>query len=498
MAENSAIGQIQGVTHRAGRSSPSTTSRRDRRRRARHAARPRRVRQDDAPAHPRRLHPAGRGRVRAQGRGHPRSSPQAPRQHGLPARDAVPASTSSRTSRSACGWPAGESARSRSASSRPSRSQPGYERRRARALGRPDAVVALAARRQPAACPAPRRAALRARSSRSGSRWRRSCAASTARPARRSSTSPTTSARRSPCPTGSSSSTRAGSSSSDPGHLPAAVVAVRRPVRRRRERPPGGGRRTRWRSCRGDARSVALRAVRGRAAGGRRVARATAGGGAARGPRRRRPARHRPRSCLPWIGFGYRLEIAGLAETLKAEVPAEAGRPHELGSDVVVKFGPGLVRAPAARRLTTIQEERVARLHRVHQPPAGVSVEQFHFAAGLQDAWSEEYADDVLVLNMGRTFRTGPEPSYLAVWHTASAGIERIGDWEAVLRQAKPTGSRRRSSSGPASTTRAATSPARARPPAGGSTSASSSISRRCDRDDVRSFYEARRAVSGS
>jgi ABC-type Fe3+/spermidine/putrescine transport system ATPase subunit len=39
-------------------------------------------------------------------------------------------------------------------------------------------------------------------------------------------------------------------------------------------------------------------------------------------------------------GFGYRLEIAGLAETLKAEVPAEAGRPHELGSDVVVRFDP--------------------------------------------------------------------------------------------------------------------------------------------------------------
>ena len=39
-------------------------------------------------------------------------------------------------------------------------------------------------------------------------------------------------------------------------------------------------------------------------------------------------------------GFGYRLEVAGLAETLKAEMPAEAGRPHELGSDVVVRFDP--------------------------------------------------------------------------------------------------------------------------------------------------------------
>jgi hypothetical protein len=63
----------------------------------------------------------------------------------------------------------------------------------------------------------------------------------------------------------------------------------------------------------------------------------------------------------------------------------------------------------------------------------GVSVEQFHFAAGLQDSWSDDYADDVLVLNLGRTFRTGPEPSYLAVWYTESAGLERIGEWEAVF-----------------------------------------------------------------
>ena len=53
------------------------------------------------------------------------------------------------------------------------------------------------------------------------------------------------------------------------------------------------------------------------------------------------PACEAPSAILPsWIGFGYRLEIAGLAETLKAEVPAEAGRPHELGSDVSVGFDP--------------------------------------------------------------------------------------------------------------------------------------------------------------
>jgi hypothetical protein len=63
----------------------------------------------------------------------------------------------------------------------------------------------------------------------------------------------------------------------------------------------------------------------------------------------------------------------------------------------------------------------------------GVSLEQFHFAAGLQDAWSVDYADDVLLLNLGRTFRTGPDPEYVAVWYTPGAGLERIGDWEGIF-----------------------------------------------------------------
>lgn len=64
----------------------------------------------------------------------------------------------------------------------------------------------------------------------------------------------------------------------------------------------------------------------------------------------------------------------------------------------------------------------------------GVSLEQFHFAAGLQDVWSEDYADDMLVLNLGRTFRTGPDPEYMAVWYTPNAGLERIGEWERIFK----------------------------------------------------------------
>lgn len=64
----------------------------------------------------------------------------------------------------------------------------------------------------------------------------------------------------------------------------------------------------------------------------------------------------------------------------------------------------------------------------------GVSIEAFHFAAGRgQSGWSSEHADDVLLLNLGRTFRTGPEPEYVAVWYTAGAGLERIGEWERIF-----------------------------------------------------------------
>ena len=65
---------------------------------------------------------------------------------------------------------------------------------------------------------------------------------------------------------------------------------------------------------------------------------------------------------------------------------------------------------------------------------AGVSIEAFHFAAGRgQTGWSSEHSDDVLLLNMGRTFRTGPEPEYVAVWYTPGSGLERIGDWERIF-----------------------------------------------------------------
>jgi hypothetical protein len=65
----------------------------------------------------------------------------------------------------------------------------------------------------------------------------------------------------------------------------------------------------------------------------------------------------------------------------------------------------------------------------------GVSTEAFYFATGRgQEGWADEYAEDVLLLNVGRTFRTGPEPEYLSVWYTPNGGLDRIGVWDAVFK----------------------------------------------------------------
>jgi hypothetical protein len=66
----------------------------------------------------------------------------------------------------------------------------------------------------------------------------------------------------------------------------------------------------------------------------------------------------------------------------------------------------------------------------------GVSVEQFHFALGrvTAAAWTDQHPEDVLVLNLGRTFRVGPEPPYLMVWYNERSGLERIGDWDRIFK----------------------------------------------------------------
>jgi len=51
-------------------------------------------------------------------------------------------------------------------------------------------------------------------------------------------------------------------------------------------------------------------------------------------------------------------------------------------------------------------------------------------ASGWEGSWSE----DQLILSAGRTWRLGPEPEYLTVWHTPTAGLARIDEWDRVFR----------------------------------------------------------------
>lgn len=65
----------------------------------------------------------------------------------------------------------------------------------------------------------------------------------------------------------------------------------------------------------------------------------------------------------------------------------------------------------------------------------GVGLHEFHaVAGGGQTGWAGEYDDDVAVLNVGRSWRIGPEPEYLCAWYSRGAGIERIDEWERVFR----------------------------------------------------------------
>src|SRR5688572_2590638 len=62
-------------------------------------------------------------------------------------------------------------------------------------------------------------------------------------------------------------------------------------------------------------------------------------------------------------------------------------------------------------------------------------LQRFHRAvlAG-QSGWESSWSEDRLILSVGRTWRLGPEPEYLTVWHTPTAGLARIDDWDKVFR----------------------------------------------------------------
>jgi hypothetical protein len=65
---------------------------------------------------------------------------------------------------------------------------------------------------------------------------------------------------------------------------------------------------------------------------------------------------------------------------------------------------------------------------------SGVGLHEFRsVVAGGQSGWSGDHGTDVALLNVGRSWRIGPEPEYLTAWYNADAGIERLDAWEDVF-----------------------------------------------------------------
>lgn len=65
---------------------------------------------------------------------------------------------------------------------------------------------------------------------------------------------------------------------------------------------------------------------------------------------------------------------------------------------------------------------------------AGVPLDGFQAIAGPgQPNWAAEHGDDRLILNVGRTWRLGAEPEYIAVWSTPGKGVNRLGEWAAIF-----------------------------------------------------------------
>jgi hypothetical protein len=64
----------------------------------------------------------------------------------------------------------------------------------------------------------------------------------------------------------------------------------------------------------------------------------------------------------------------------------------------------------------------------------GVTLTDFHEKATAgQSGWAEGFEDDVLLLNLARTWRLGPEPEYLTVWYSPGASLERLDEWQSIF-----------------------------------------------------------------
>ncbi|MDH4104258.1 MAG: hypothetical protein OEV29_12900 [Thermoleophilia bacterium] len=63
-----------------------------------------------------------------------------------------------------------------------------------------------------------------------------------------------------------------------------------------------------------------------------------------------------------------------------------------------------------------------------------VDLAHFHAIVGRRtDRWADEFSEDILLLNAARTWRIGPEPEYLVIYYTPTAGLERLTAWEEIF-----------------------------------------------------------------
>jgi hypothetical protein len=59
----------------------------------------------------------------------------------------------------------------------------------------------------------------------------------------------------------------------------------------------------------------------------------------------------------------------------------------------------------------------------------------FHgVTARKHNTWNDQYPEDIEVLSLARTWRLGPEPEYLTVYHTPASGLERFEEWQRIFR----------------------------------------------------------------
>jgi hypothetical protein len=64
----------------------------------------------------------------------------------------------------------------------------------------------------------------------------------------------------------------------------------------------------------------------------------------------------------------------------------------------------------------------------------GVSLADFHeHTGGAQGSWESENSTDAMILNLARTWRVGPFPTYFCAWHTPGGGLARIDDWQRIF-----------------------------------------------------------------